>query len=191
MTVPEEPQPKIDVRKPASNAADPTTVFQPGQQPSDGGYSYPPTDVPPAPPAAPQPGVYGYAYPPAPTPPPAPIAPPPYGGPQPPPYGSPQPPPYGGYPQQPPPYQPYGYRPPAAETPVFSIVGFVCAVLTLGFLVFCWFGVFLTGPLGIIFGVIGHNKGEELGKWAAIASGVTMALGVALGLLIFGLVLSA
>ncbi len=53
---------------------------------------------------------------------------------------------------------------------VFSVVGFVCAILTV---VSC---VWLLGPIGVISGVIGHRRGEGLGKWAALASAAATAI---------------
>ncbi|WP_175585370.1 DUF4190 domain-containing protein [Nocardia cyriacigeorgica] len=76
------------------------------------------------------------------------------------------------YPQQS--FQPYEAEPQRSGTQVFSIIGFVCAGICL---LFC---PILFGPAGIILGIIGHNKGEPLGKWAAIAAGVAMAIGLIL-----------
>ncbi|WP_029900424.1 DUF4190 domain-containing protein [Nocardia brasiliensis] len=91
--------------------------------------------------------------------------------------GGPQPGGYGNYPQQG--YQPYGTPPPRSGSQVFSIVGFVCAVISV---LFC---PILFGPAGIILGIIGHTKGEPLGKWAAIAAGVGMVIGFLVGFLLF------
>lgn len=110
-------------------------------------------------PQYPQGGVYNY---------------PPTGG-----YGeqrSPQPGDYGAYPQS---YEPYTTPPQSSGTQVFSIIGFVCAVIAV---LFC---PILFGPAGIVLGIVGHNKGESLGKWAAIASGITMIIGFLVGFLIF------
>ncbi|WP_283206637.1 hypothetical protein [Nocardia cyriacigeorgica] len=76
------------------------------------------------------------------------------------------------YPQQS--FQPYDAQPQRSGTQVFSIIGFVCAGICL---LFC---PILFGPAGIILGIIGHNKGEPLGKWAAVAAGVAMAIGLIL-----------
>ncbi|VFA99640.1 DUF4190 domain-containing protein [Nocardia cyriacigeorgica] len=76
------------------------------------------------------------------------------------------------YPQQS--FQPYDAQPQRSGAQVFSIIGFVCAGICL---LFC---PILFGPAGIILGIIGHNKGEPLGKWAAIAAGVAMAIGLIL-----------
>ncbi|MFG2185761.1 hypothetical protein ACGFNT_11955 [Nocardia iowensis] len=115
--------------------------------------------APGSPPQYPQGGVYNY---------------PPPGG-----YGEqgPTPPGYGEYPQQS--YQPYSTEPQRSGTQVFSIIGFVCAVISV---LFC---PILFGPAGIVLGIVGHNKGEPLGKWAAITSGVGMIIGFLVGFLIF------
>ncbi|OCF87949.1 hypothetical protein AW168_23160 [Nocardia brasiliensis] len=62
---------------------------------------------------------------------------------------------------------------------MFSIVGLVCAVISV---LFC---PILFGPAGIILGIVGHTKGEPLGKWAAIAAGVGMVIGFLVGFLLF------
>lgn len=96
-------------------------------------------------------------------------------------YGAPEPGPGGGfpsYPQQS--YEPYGeteQRRSGAQ--VFSIIAFVCAVISL---LFC---PILFGPAGIVLGLVGHSKGESLGKWAAIAAGVGLVTGLALGILVY------
>jgi len=80
--------------------------------------------------------------------------------------------PYGGYPaytQQP--YQPYSTAGARSNGQTLSIIGFVCAGISL---LFC---PYLFGPAGIILGIIGHNKGESLGKWAAIASAISLVVG--------------
>ncbi|MFE3191760.1 hypothetical protein ACFXHA_22315 [Nocardia sp. NPDC059240] len=130
-----------------------------------GGYGYPPQDTPP-PANDPYP-----AYPQS-TPPPY-----PQGGPGQPPYGQ-QPygqQPYGQQPYgQPYPGDPYG-APVRSGTQTFSIIGFVCAGIAL---LLCP----LIGIVGIVLGVVGNNKGEPLGKWAAIAAGVCMVIGFGIGL---------
>jgi hypothetical protein len=83
--------------------------------------------------------------------------------------------PFGGYPRQP--YQPYQpYTTPAAPSgsQTLSIIGFVCAGISL---LFC---PYLFGPAGIVLGIIGHKKGESLGKWAAIASAISLIIGLIL-----------
>ncbi|MGW4246777.1 hypothetical protein, partial [Nocardia sp. NPDC004722] len=60
-------------------------------------------------------------------------------------------------------------------TQTFSIIGFVCAGIAL---LLCP----LIGIVGIVLGVVGNNKGEPLGKWAAIAAGVCMVIGFGIGL---------
>lgn len=90
---------------------------------------------------------------------------------------SPQPGGYGAYPPQS--YEPYTTPQRSSGSQVFSIIGFVCAVIAV---LFC---PILFGPAGIVLGIIGHNKGEPLGKWAAITAGVTMIIGFLVGFLIF------
>jgi len=77
---------------------------------------------------------------------------------------------YPSYPQQS--YNDGGQR--ATGTQMYSIIGFVCAAVCL------FFCPILFGPAGIILGVVGHSKGETLGRWAAIAAGVGMILGLVL-----------
>ncbi|WP_194815841.1 phage holin family protein [Nocardia sp. XZ_19_385] len=102
----------------------------------------------------------------------------------------------GGYPQypgqpqqpgQPYPYQSgqypqgaYGAPQQQSGTQLFSIIGFVCAALAL------FFCPILFGPAGIILGLVGRNKGESLGKWAAIASAVCLVLGLLFAFFVWG-----
>ncbi|WP_220447426.1 hypothetical protein, partial [Nonomuraea deserti] len=74
------------------------------------------------------------------------------------------------YPQ--PPHQP---RP---ANQVLSIIGFVCAAVAVLFI------PILFGLAGIVLGIVGHTRGEPLGKWAAVAAGVGMILGFVLGILV-------
>ena len=76
--------------------------------------------------------------------------------------------------QPPPPYP----QPQAQSTPVLSIIGFICAAVALLFI------PILFGIAGIVLGIVGHTRGESLGKWAAIASAVTMVGGMLLGILV-------
>jgi len=55
---------------------------------------------------------------------------------------------------------------------VFSVVGFVCAGVTL---VSC---IWPLGLIGVVLGAVGHRRGERLGKWAALASVAAMAVGL-------------
>ncbi|WP_052373528.1 hypothetical protein [Nocardia otitidiscaviarum] len=87
--------------------------------------------------------------------------------------------PYGQQGYQPYPQQAYG-TPQQPRTQIFSIIGFVCAGIAL---LFCPPGF---GIAGIILGLVGNSKGEPLGKWAAIASGVCMVLGLLIGFAIVG-----
>lgn len=88
---------------------------------------------------------------------------------------------YPAYPQQQ--YQPYGatQEPERSGPQVLSIIGFVCAAVSL---LFC---PLLFGIAGIVLGVIGHIRGESLGKWAAIAAGVCLIIGMILALALSGM----
>ncbi|WP_433429190.1 hypothetical protein [Nonomuraea sp. CA-141351] len=82
---------------------------------------------------------------------------------------------------QPPPYPP----PPPPQKPqpsnqILSIIGFVCAAVAVLFI------PILFGLAGIVLGIVGHTRGEPLGKWAAVAGGVGMVLGIVLGAIIVG-----
>lgn len=91
--------------------------------------------------------------------------------------GPPQMPGQGGYQAYPPQYEPFGGEQPQRQGPqVMSIIGFVCAAVAL------FFCPILFGPAGIVLGVVGHTKGESLGKWAAIVSAVALIAGLLLGL---------
>ncbi|WP_211370853.1 hypothetical protein [Nonomuraea turkmeniaca] len=57
---------------------------------------------------------------------------------------------------------------------VLSIVGLVCAVVSV------LFSPVLFGLAGIVLGIVGHTKGESLGKWAAVAAGIGMIIGTVL-----------
>ncbi|MGS2806510.1 hypothetical protein [Nocardia sp. MW-W600-9] len=68
----------------------------------------------------------------------------------------------------------YGY---VDSTPIWSIISFCCvAASVLGGLLLCGLPVLVTAPTGIVLGVVGHAKGEQMGKWAAIANGAVAAL---------------
>ncbi|HEU0130204.1 MAG TPA: hypothetical protein VFQ85_04340 [Mycobacteriales bacterium] len=56
-----------------------------------------------------------------------------------------------------------------------SIVGFVCAALSLLFLPIVF------GPAAIICGIVAWRKGDRLGVWAAVAGVVCMIAGMAIG----------
>ncbi len=69
-------------------------------------------------------------------------------------------------------YTPPPYRPPRSGAQPLSLFGFVCAGISL---LFC---PYLFGPVGIILGIVGHRRGESLGKWAAIASTISLIIGL-------------
>ncbi|WP_067710579.1 hypothetical protein [Nocardia yamanashiensis] len=181
--VPGIPQPQDDI----------TMHYRPGAAPDAGYPPYPGSTPPPPPPGGqqgyPAGGQYGYP----------PMGSQPGGYPQPgygqqgygqdygqQPGAAGQPGGFPAYPQQPYGQQPYGQgyqpygQPPQQHTgpQVFSIIGFICAAIAL---IFCPPGF---GIAGIVLGIVGHNKGEALGKWAAIAAGVCMVLGLVIGFLI-------
>ncbi|MEV4126049.1 hypothetical protein [Nocardia sp. NPDC049707] len=186
MTAPQDSEPNVDLGKsqapppqgnvdatkvwPAEPSVDPTLIQQPGQPFSP---ESPPPHTPPA--GFQQPT----AYPPPPYPPSYPQA-----GPYPGQPGYPQPP--GGYPGYPyPPYTP----PRQSDVPIFSIISFSCLAATvLSVVIFCGLPIVITGPAGIVLGIIGHNKGESLGKWAAIANGAVLAIAVILVIAFIGFV---
>ena len=76
-------------------------------------------------------------------------------------YGQPEP---GAYP--PPPVDQRGHG--------FTIASVVCSVVGLVFL------PIVLGPLGIIFGFVGHNRGERYGKWAGLFGIVATVVGLVL-----------
>jgi hypothetical protein len=78
---------------------------------------------------------------------------------------------------QPPPYPqpPHGQR---VSDQVLSIIGFVCAVVAVLFV------PVLFGLAGIVLGIVGHTRGEALGKWAAVAAGTGMVVGTLLSILL-------
>ncbi|MEV4396811.1 hypothetical protein [Nonomuraea sp. NPDC049607] len=77
----------------------------------------------------------------------------------------PQPPPYGRPPQ------------PRQGAQILSIIGFVSAAVAVLFI------PILFGLAGIVLGIVGHTRGEPLGKWAAIAAAACMIVGMVLGAL--------
>ncbi|MEO3804609.1 hypothetical protein [Nonomuraea sp. B1E8] len=78
---------------------------------------------------------------------------------------------------QPPPYSQPPHQPRPANQ-VLSIIGFVCAAVAVLFI------PILFGLAGIVLGIVGHTRGEPLGKWAAVAAGVGMILGFVLGIVV-------
>ncbi|RMI34868.1 hypothetical protein [Nocardia stercoris] len=52
----------------------------------------------------------------------------------------------------------------AVGSGVFSVLAFVCAAVTA---ISC---IVLIGPVGIVLGIVGHVRGERLGKWSAFAA---------------------
>jgi hypothetical protein len=53
----------------------------------------------------------------------------------------------------------------------FTIASFVCAVVAVFLLPIVF------GPLGIVFGVVAHRRGDALGRTAIIVSAVCMVAG--------------
>ncbi|WP_207756585.1 hypothetical protein [Nonomuraea cypriaca] len=74
------------------------------------------------------------------------------------------------------PYQEPVHAPPSHQ--VLSVIGFVCAVVAVLFI------PILFGLAGIVLGIVGHTRGEPLGKWAAVAAGIGMIAGIVLGVLL-------
>ncbi|MEU8896396.1 hypothetical protein [Nocardia sp. NPDC048505] len=181
MSTPQDPQQPIDLWKTQQPQdappppADPTQIRQPAQ--ADPTQVWQPAQADPT--QVWQPGPY--------TPPSAQPVNPPHPGFTPPAYGQPQYPqpgygPYPGY-GTPGPVPPYAGR---SQTPAWSIASFAClAVSAFSVLAFCGLPMIVSGPAGVVLGIVGHSKGEQLGKWGAIANGVSVAL--ALILLLFGI----
>jgi hypothetical protein len=61
----------------------------------------------------------------------------------------------------------------------FSIAGIVMGVIAV-FII-----PILFGPLGILFGFLGHRKGDPLGKTAMIVAAIGMVVGFVIGALLF------
>jgi hypothetical protein len=61
----------------------------------------------------------------------------------------------------------------------FTIASFVCAVVAVFLLPIVF------GPLGIVFGVIAHRRGDALGRTAIIVSALCMVAGFLLGAMIY------
>ncbi|WP_156910573.1 hypothetical protein [Nocardia mangyaensis] len=187
-----EPERRVELGKDTprvQDAAEPTMIA-PSAPPAAWPSAAPP--VPAASPELPWAGIE-HAMPPAelppypPPPPPGPVFPAPgYAVPGPAPYGVPR------YPVPPPPQAlppRYGY---VDSTPIWSILSFCCvAASVLGGAMLCGLPVLITAPTGIVLGVVGHSKGEQMGKWAAIANGVVAALAAFVVVLLFVLIGSA
>ncbi|MBF6355437.1 hypothetical protein IU449_12935 [Nocardia higoensis] len=143
--------------------------------PSAPGYAgRPPHAAPPPPSGSPYPAQGGFA----PAPPPGP-------------YGAPYP---GAY-VPPPVYSPpgvptaHGYQ--EQQTPIFSIISFALAAASVAAIVMlCGFPALFTAPVGIVLGIIGHNKKESLGLGAAITNGVILALVLVVILFVAGAIWS-
>jgi hypothetical protein len=63
------------------------------------------------------------------------------------------------------------------DSRLLSIIGFVCAAVALVLI------PILFGLAGIVLGIVGHTRGEPLGKWAAFASLGGMVVGTFLSAL--------
>ncbi|MEV4799584.1 hypothetical protein AB0K18_06170 [Nonomuraea sp. NPDC049421] len=66
---------------------------------------------------------------------------------------------------------------PRAGDQLLSIIGFACAAMALLFI------PILFGLAGVVLGIVGHTRGEPLGRWAATAAGAAMLIGTLLGIL--------
>ncbi|HLS79669.1 MAG TPA: hypothetical protein VK083_23035 [Nocardia sp.] len=198
MTTPEDARPGIDLGKAGSGADTTGAGFggvgdQVAGTPPSAYPSYPSYPSYPAPPATPVPqppygAPFGFAaggYPGQPgTRPPVP------------PYTAPSPPAGHPYPGQAGPAQPYSgpppgayvpppaYSPPGMPTPhgyvetqtqIFSIISFsLAAAGVLALLTMCGLPALVTGPAGIVLGIVGHNKRESLGVAAAVTNALIM-----------------
>ncbi|NJP88608.1 hypothetical protein HCN51_03900 [Nonomuraea sp. FMUSA5-5] len=69
-------------------------------------------------------------------------------------------------------------RGPKVVDQVASVIGFVCGAVAVLYL------PVLFGLAGVVLGVVGHVRGEPLGRWAAIAAGAGMLLGTLLSILL-------
>ncbi|GAA3710422.1 hypothetical protein GCM10022224_089950 [Nonomuraea antimicrobica] len=67
---------------------------------------------------------------------------------------------------------------PRVSRQILSIAGIVCAVVAVLFL------PVLFGLAGVVLGIVGHTRGEPLGRWAAIAAGAGMLVGTLLSILL-------
>jgi hypothetical protein len=59
-----------------------------------------------------------------------------------------------------------------------SIIGIVCGVVAILFL------PIILGPVGIVLGIIGRQRGERLGTIAIVVAAVGMIIGMILGYLV-------
>jgi hypothetical protein len=69
-------------------------------------------------------------------------------------------------------------RAPRVLDQVPSVIGFVCGAVAVLYL------PVLFGLAGVVLGVVGHARGEPLGRWAAITAGTGMLLGTLLSILL-------
>ncbi|MEV5504795.1 hypothetical protein AB0M50_56270 [Nonomuraea fuscirosea] len=84
----------------------------------------------------------------------------------------------GAPPPPPPPSPPSPALRPRVSDQVLSIIGFVCAVVAVLYI------PVLFGLAGVVLGIVGHTRGEPLGRWAAIAAGAAMLAGTMLSILL-------
>ncbi|WP_157548814.1 hypothetical protein [Nonomuraea candida] len=78
---------------------------------------------------------------------------------------------------RPPPRAPSAPRPRPADQ-VLAVTGFACAAVAV------LFSPVVFGLAGVVLGVVGHLRGEPLGRWAATAAGAGMLLGTLLSILL-------
>src|SRR5690606_10225850 len=68
---------------------------------------------------------------------------------------------------------PHGYV--ETQTQIFSIISFsLAAAGVLALLTMCGLPALVTGPAGIVLGIVGHNKRESLGVAAAVTHALNM-----------------
>ncbi|WP_304111078.1 DUF4190 domain-containing protein [Mycolicibacterium bacteremicum] len=186
---------------PAYGQPEPTAPPQGYPHPGNTAPDYSATGYPPPPPGYGAPQDTGYPPPGYGADPGAAYPPPGYGGPgYPPPqpgYGAPPP-----FPPQfgaPPPYGAPGYPPPYGGPAVApqnnsAIASLVCSGLSIPLFFFCFFGGPPAAIAGIVLGIVALNqikrtgqRGKELAISGIVLGGLLLVLGIALGVLLFGI----